>query len=45
MNQAFSTALRVFLLLAGGALVLRMAAPLVDAVATPGAPDFSTSRK
>lgn len=38
MKQALPTALRVFLLLAGGALVLRMAAPLVDSVATPGVP-------
>ncbi len=38
MNQAFPNALRIFLLLAGGALVMTFAKPLLDAIAGPGVP-------
>lgn len=38
MSQAFPMALRVFLLLAGGALAITMAGPLFEALAAPGVP-------
>lgn len=38
MNASFPRALRIFLLLAGGALAISMARPLFDAIAAPGVP-------